>query len=180
MTLLEQWEPGATEVTIWDLEMTDPSALLPGSAPSVDVHLMTADRPAPELSCFFYQLVGAGWHWTDRLAWTDEQWRDWVDRPEHRLITCWGDGVPAGYIELEAQSPSTVEIAYFGLAPGFIGQGLGGWLLTNGVEAAWAMPGTERVWLHTCSLDGPHALANYQARGFTEFGQRREWRMLKG
>jgi hypothetical protein len=24
-----------------------------------------------------------------------------------------------------------------------------------------------RVWVHTCSLDGPAALANYQTRGFT-------------
>jgi hypothetical protein len=28
------------------------------------------------------------------------------------------------------------------------------------------MDGTTRVWLHTCTLDGPHALANYRARGF--------------
>lgn len=26
--------------------------------------------------------------------------------------------------------------------------------------------GAKRVWVHTCSLDGPNALANYQARGF--------------
>ena len=26
--------------------------------------------------------------------------------------------------------------------------------------------GAQRVWLHTCNLDGPHALANYQKRGF--------------
>ena len=26
--------------------------------------------------------------------------------------------------------------------------------------------GASRVWVHTCSLDGPTALANYQARGF--------------
>ncbi|MBD0389968.1 MAG: GNAT family N-acetyltransferase, partial [Nostoc sp. C3-bin3] len=30
---------------------------------------------------------------------------------------------------------------------------------------AWAM-GARRVWVHTCSLDSSHALANYQARGF--------------
>jgi hypothetical protein len=29
--------------------------------------------------------------------------------------------------------------------------------------------GPERVWVHTCSLDGPHALANYQARGMRVF-----------
>ncbi|MGJ5628209.1 hypothetical protein [Nostoc sp. CALU 1950] len=37
--------------------------------------------------------------------------------------------------------------------------------LSVGVEKAWAM-GAKRVWVHTCSLDSGHALANYQARGF--------------
>ncbi|MCU1568825.1 MAG: hypothetical protein JWQ56_3762, partial [Pseudarthrobacter sp.] len=38
--------------------------------------------------------------------------------------------------------------------------------------AAWSLtqrfdlPQVARVWVHTCSLDGPAALANYQARGF--------------
>jgi hypothetical protein len=26
--------------------------------------------------------------------------------------------------------------------------------------------GARVVWVHTCSLDGPHALRNYQQRGF--------------
>jgi len=29
--------------------------------------------------------------------------------------------------------------------------------------------GAQRVWLHTCTLDGPHAIANYLARGFTPY-----------
>jgi len=41
-------------------------------------------------------------------------------------------------------------------------------LLTATVERAWAM-GVGRVWVHTCSLDHPSALANYQARGFKIF-----------
>jgi long-subunit acyl-CoA synthetase (AMP-forming) len=39
-------------------------------------------------------------------------------------------------------------------------------LLTLGVQQAFAA-GAERVWLHTCTLDGPTALPNYQARGMT-------------
>jgi hypothetical protein len=26
-----------------------------------------------------------------------------------------------------------------------------------------------RVWVHTCTLDGPHALANYEARGLERY-----------
>jgi len=29
------------------------------------------------------------------------------------------------------------------------------------------------VWLHTCTLDSPHALPNYKARGFDAVGSER-------
>jgi ribosomal protein S18 acetylase RimI-like enzyme len=57
---------------------------------------------------------------------------------------------------------------YFGLGPAYHGQGFGKHLLSVGVQQAFA-DGAERVWLHTCSLDGPYALANYQARGFVPY-----------
>jgi GNAT superfamily N-acetyltransferase len=58
-----------------------------------------------------------------------------------------------------------VEIVYFGLLPRFVGRGLGGQLLTAAVQRAWQRT-TVRVWLHTCTLDHPRAVANYLARGF--------------
>src|SRR4030095_14361795 len=54
----------------------------------------------------------------------------------------------------------------FGLLPEFIGRGLGGPLLTSAIEEAWrTSPSASRVWVHTCNLDHPSALGNYQARG---------------
>lgn len=50
------------------------------------------------------------------------------------------------------------------------GQRLGGYLLSEGVKRAWVM-GPKRVWVHTCSLDSPYALLNYQARGFQIYQQ---------
>jgi GNAT superfamily N-acetyltransferase len=95
-----------------------------------------------------------------------------------------------GYVHLQpvAQSEGTqVEIRYFGLAPQAIGRGLGGRLLEHGIAAAWslpersglpsaalpptALPPTGRVWVHTCTLDGPAALANYQARGLVVYAE---------
>ncbi len=75
---------------------------------------------------------------------------------------------PAGYFELEATSDGSVEIAYFGLLPEFIGRGYGKHLLTEAVERAWSL-GARRVWLHTCSLDDAAALPNYVSRGFRAF-----------
>ncbi len=168
---------GIIEVIVTDLEMTDPAMLRrPSREPATVPSLMVAERPAPDLSRWFYSTVGWDWYWVDRLVWTDEQWMAWVDRPEHHLVTAWVDGAPAGYFELEQQG-SSVELAYFGLMPKFIGQGIGGWMLTEALERAWSVAGTERVWLHTCSLDGPNAVANYQARGLVPVGQYSEWRV---
>ena len=85
-------------------------------------------------------------------------------------------GAPAGYVELEKGAAGDVHIWCFGLLPAFIGQGLGGHLLTVAVEHAWAPAeanqgvgggmGATKVWLRTCSHDHPHALENYLARGF--------------
>jgi len=42
--------------------------------------------------------------------------------------------------------------------------GFGGYLLTHAIRSAWDS-GATRVWVHTCTLDHPSALANYVARG---------------
>ena len=70
--------------------------------------------------------------------------------------------------ELERQASDDVEIVYFGLLPAHTGSGIGGWALTEATRRAWAM-GAKRVWVHTCNLDHPGALANYRARGFSPF-----------
>lgn len=127
--------------------------------------IQQAEIGCPELNRFLYTAVGGAWYWTDRLAWTYQQWLDYLNRPEVQTWVGYVQGTPAGYFELEKQPEENVEIAYFGLLPQFIGKGLGGHLLTRAVEQAWAMR-AKRVWVHTCTLDAPAALANYQARGF--------------
>lgn len=69
-----------------------------------------------------------------------------------------------------------MEIVYFGLLPAFRGRRIGGHLLSYGVARAWDLAGrwpgraeTKRVWLHTCSKDGEHAMDNYLRRGFKLF-----------
>ena len=56
-----------------------------------------------------------------------------------------------------------VEITSFGLLPAFIGRGIGPRLLDFAIRRGWELG--PRVWVHTCSLDGPAALPNYQGRG---------------
>lgn len=156
-----------TSVTTWYFEMLNPDALRPKRFEPYDLSIQRMEIPCPEFGRFLYTAVGGPWYWCDRLPWRYADWQRHLERPEVEIWTAWSEGVPAGYVELESQAKGNVEIAYFGLLPPFIGQGLGGYLLTVGVREAWGMGATQRVWVHTCSLDGPAAYRNYEARGFT-------------
>lgn len=116
-----------------------------------------------------YREVGRNWQWKDRLVWVDKAWDDYVAREELETWKAEYEGEACGYFELDVQPNGSVEIVYFGLLPSMIGKGLGGAMLSLAVERAWTVPGTIRVWLHTCSEDHAHALANYEKRGFRIF-----------
>ena len=157
-----------TKVTTYHLEMTDPKDFRPSTKRRDNLEIRRAEIPCPELNRFFYTAVGGNWFWIDKLKWSYDEWRKYVDRAELHTWYAALSGTPVGYFELEGQSNSNVEIAYFGLLPQFVGRGLGGPFLTAAIDRAWQM-NAKRVWVHTCSLDHPGALANYQARGFRVF-----------
>jgi GNAT superfamily N-acetyltransferase len=150
---------------IYYLEMLDPQDLCPSEAPEgFDVSMVRP--PSPALNRRFYEAVGQPWEWTDRLVWSDDDWRRYVLRPVLQTWVGRYRGQSMGYFELETQAEGNVEIVYFGLLPEFVGRGLGGPLLTAAVERAWGSASVRRVWLHTCTKDHPAALKNYQRRGF--------------
>jgi ribosomal protein S18 acetylase RimI-like enzyme len=150
------------------LEMTSPDELRPARASRDAYRWERVLVPSPELNHFLYRAVGGDWYWLWRIPWPRERWQAHVDRPELSTWVATVSGAPAGYAEVEAQAEGAFEILYFGLLPAFVGRGLGGAMLTEAVRSAWAL-GARRVWLHTCNLDHPHALAHYQARGFRVF-----------
>ncbi|MFE4536846.1 GNAT family N-acetyltransferase [Streptomyces scopuliridis] len=163
-------------VTTWSLEQTSPDDLRPAAAPPGEVRIVRAEVPSAEFSRFLYTAVGGDVSWYDRLSLTREQWQKTIAAPGVETWVAYERGTPAGYMELAAQDGGTVEIVYFGLIPEFRGRRIGGHLLSYGVARAWDLagrwPGTEptkRVWLHTCSKDGPHAMDNYLRRGFRLF-----------
>jgi GNAT superfamily N-acetyltransferase len=142
-------------VTTYYLETLRPADLRkPARAALAELTLVQAKVPCPELNRFLYTAVGRDWTWIDRLPWSREQWMRYLARPELETWVGYDSGTPCGYF----------EIAYFGLLPQFTGRGLGGHLLAAAIERGWAM-GAARVWVHTCTLDHPAALGNYQARG---------------
>jgi GNAT superfamily N-acetyltransferase len=168
------------EITTWYLEQTDPSELRPATAHH-GAEVRRAELVSPELNRYLYTAVGGDWYWRDRLSWDWQRWHDWLDRPGAETWVAHLRGTPVGYAELDGHVEGEVELPYFGILPSFVGQGLGGHLLTMALRRAWnlaerwpALRPPHRLWVHTCSLDGPAALANYQARGLriyrTEIG----------
>jgi len=168
-------------ITTTYLEMTSPAGLRPKACDDPRFRILEATVKQWRLNRFLYELVGRDWSWTDKLVWSQKQWREYAEDDRLRTFVAYWDGSPAGYFELAAGSNHTngdtpaeqdrqgeVEIAYLGLAPPFIGRGFGGALLTRALEEAWKMQ-PKRVWLHTCSRDHPAALKNYLARGMVVY-----------
>ena len=152
------------EITVYYLEMLSRDQLVPGKI-SEDLEIREACVKRWPLNRFLYQYVGGPWDWKEKLSWTDSQWQTYAESDSLRTWVAYDEGSPAGYFELERQKGDTVELKYFGLAEGFIGKGFGGHLLSQAIEEAWRWGKINRVWVHTCSLDHPSALSNYQARG---------------
>jgi GNAT superfamily N-acetyltransferase len=158
----------STEVTRTYLEMTSPSDLRAAPLPSDDVRVERMGECPPSFFRYLYEEVGRAYRWVDRLGWSEEQVRARLGDPAVSLHLLSVKGSPAGYFELQGHPDGSVEVAYFGLLPDFLGRGLGKYLLTQAVQTAWGR-GAVRVWLHTCTLDDPAALPNYLARGFRAF-----------
>ena len=150
--------------------MTDPGQLR-AAKPVADLELGRLERPDPALSRRMYAEVGGPWQWTDRLGWDEQRWRAHLERPGIDTWVARLAGEPIGYAELVREG-GDVEVASFGLRPGFAGRGAGGALLAAATADAWER-GAARVWLHTCSLDSPAALPSYERRGFRRYREER-------
>lgn len=156
------------EVTTTYLEMHAVEQIVP-AAPTV-LTLTETMVPCPEFQRFLYTAVGGAWYWMDRLRWSYQQWLDYLSQDHVRVWVAYVQGTPAGYFELSQQPDQSTKIEYFGLLPQFMGQGHGGYLLTLALKTAWELT-SQRVWVHTNSIDGPNALKNYQARGLVIYDQ---------
>ncbi len=155
-------------VTVTHLEMLSASEILPRYAADPAFSINEATIKQWQVNKFFYSFVGESWSWWEKLSWNCAQWQAYAHDNRLRTWIASYAGSPAGYFELRRDEENGVEISYLGLTSSFIGHGLGGPLLTGALLAAWAEH-PKRVWVHTCTLDHPAALANYLARGMKIF-----------
>lgn len=153
------------------LALRSRAELRPGTRPP-DLQGVTLTRRAPvEVAEYraLYALVGEGYEWTSRDAWSDTRLAAWLARPEVQLWVLEVDGAAAAYFELDRLADGRAEIVYFGLARAVHGRGLGAWMLEQAVARAWAMEAPTCVCLNTCTDDAPQALPNYLRRGFRPY-----------
>ena len=152
----------ATVVTTLEMRRRPPLRPMPASP----LRLVRWERPDPDKYRTLFRRVGARWLWYSRLAMDDAALTAIVHDPRvHVFAAVDRAGVEVGMLELDFRQPGACELSYVALVPELAGKGLGRWLMAEALARAWTT-GVERVWLHTCTLDHPHALGFYRAQGF--------------
>ena len=137
--------------------------------PAENYFVGRADRKDFQLNKFLYKNIGKDCQWIDRLVWTDLNWIDYISNDRLFTYILKDESEIAGYFELLFNKQSKeAEIAYFGILEEYYGKNLGGYFLSEAIKSSFNM-GSERVWVHTCSLDHKNALKNYLARGMKNF-----------
>ncbi len=159
------------EVTVTYLEQREKPALAAPPPSRRKTAIMRAENPPVHFYRYLYELIGAPYNWVSRRRMSDDELASIIHHEKVFLYVLYVDGVPAGMAEIDACVADTHELKFFGLAPDFIGAGLGRFFLANAVNLAWS-GGPRRVRLETCSLDHPAALPLYQKFGFAVIDRR--------
>lgn len=163
----------ARPVLVTYLEQTERPALRAAMPAGSKLAILRAEDPPVHFYRYLYRHVGDEWSWWDRRHWSDEVLALRLADPLVEIYVLHAGGVPAGFAELDRSTEvDGCEVRLFGLMPEFIGRKLGPFFLAHVLDIAWR-PSTKRVFLSTCSLDHPGALAMYQRAGFRPYGQAR-------
>ncbi len=151
------------------LEINSLQDLIEGNKPSEDYSLSLIDPINFQLNKFFYKNIGKKHKWIDRLAWTENQWIDYVSSEKIKTYIFKNGDDLAGFFELIFHPENNeTEIAYFGILEEYQNKKLGSYLLSQAIKKSF-VDNIIRVWVHTCSLDHKNALNNYIARGMKIF-----------
>lgn len=115
---------------------------------------------------YLYNTVGRDWVWWLRRTVPDAEIAGLLARPDISIHVLYQNGEPAGFYEIERRGGEAgTNIAYFGLMPPVIGQGVGRALLRHAIDGSWAEK-PRVLTVNTCTADHPRALPNYIAAGF--------------
>ncbi|MBP8235295.1 MAG: GNAT family N-acetyltransferase [Rhizorhabdus sp.] len=161
--------PDQVATIVTSLEMRERPR--PRPIPAAPFRLTRWKQPGAEKYRALFRRVGEPWLWFSRLV-----------MPEPELLAIIQDeaveiyavedrrGIEIGMLELDFRIAGEAEIAFFGLVPELAGKGHGGWLMAQALGLGWRT-GIGRMWVHTCTLDHPAALAFYRKHGFRPYAR---------
>jgi GNAT superfamily N-acetyltransferase len=157
---------GKIAAVVTHLEMTEPPPLRPD--PMGAWTLRKVERPGLDWYRGLYTRVGADWLWFSRVRMPDAELAAILHAPLVDIYALVDGFSDEGLLELDFREAGQCELAFFGVTARLIGTGAGRWLMNRALELVWSRP-VERLWVHTCTLDHPSALAFYQRSGFRPF-----------
>ncbi len=157
---------GKVAAVVTHLEMTAPPAHR--DDPPGAWSLRKVYAPAVDWYRDLHRRVGEEWLWFSRPRMNDTELAAIIHAPGIEVYALVADGRDEGLLELDFREPGQCELVYFGVTGSLIGTGAARFLMNRALERAWSR-NVSRVWVHTCTLDHPSAVAFYQRSGFRAF-----------
>jgi GNAT superfamily N-acetyltransferase len=145
------------------LELASRSAFRPKPFSRDDIGVRRISVAGASRARALWTGVGRGF-WTERAEWPLPQWDRHLENPTVHFAIAAIPDEDIGFFELQHTEGET-KLEGFGLVGAWRDRGLGGGLLSAATQCAFDA-GARRIWLHPATDDHPHALPNYQARGY--------------
>lgn len=160
--------PGHLATVVTHLEMTELPVLKPVDGAGLSLRPMP--RPRTDTYRTLFAAVGTEWLWQSRLAMDETDLRVILDDDRVQVFALEHSGCDAGLLELDFREGADVELAFFGLSAALQGTQAARWMMNQALQMVFARP-LKRLWVHTCTLDHPRALAFYRRTGFRPYAQ---------
>jgi len=161
---------GKLAAVVTYLEMRERPELRP-EARDAPWRARRAEAPGRDWYRALYRRIGSTQLWATRLRLDDAGLSAILDdaRVEVEVLGD-GDGRDVGIAELDFRVAGECELVYFGVVPELVGTGAARLLMNRALAAVWSRP-LARLWLHTCTLDHPKAVAFYERSGFRAYAR---------
>lgn len=160
---------GELAAVVTSLEMRERPK--PRPLPTSPLRLVRWREPTPDAYRSLFRRVGTPWLWFSRLMLDDAALAAIIHDPAVDLYPVADRaGIEVGMLELDFRTENECEIAFFGLVPELTGKGHGDWLMAQALALGWRKD-VARMWVHTCTLDHPGALAFYRRNGFVPYAR---------
>jgi len=161
--------PGDLATVVTHLELSEAPA--PRPVPDLpDLSLRRVMEPATDWYRALFARVGREWLWQSRLAMEEDALRAILEDPSVEVFALMRGEREEGLLELDFRELPDAKLAYFGVTRPLQGTGAARWMMNEALARAFARP-LKRLWIHTCTLDHPAALAFYRRTGFRPYAQ---------